>query len=61
MHGGWYLFSPTLIVEMEGSILIRWVALYALASVRRREERGKHTRALTCLTGLGRAGRGMVR
>jgi hypothetical protein len=46
MHGGWQLFSPTLLVEMEGSLLIRWVALYALASVWKRGERGKHTRAL---------------
>jgi hypothetical protein len=33
MHGGWQLFSPTLLVEMEESLLIRWVALYALVSV----------------------------
>jgi hypothetical protein len=46
MHGGWQLFSPTLLVEMEGSLLIRWVALYALASVWKRGERGKHTHAL---------------
>jgi hypothetical protein len=45
MHGGWQLFSPTLLVEVEGSLLIRWIALYALISVWRREERGKHTRA----------------
>jgi hypothetical protein len=45
MHGGWQLFSPTLLVEMEGSLLIRWVALYILASVWSRGERGKHTRA----------------
>jgi hypothetical protein len=32
MHGGWQLFSPTLLVEIEGSLLIRWVTLYALAS-----------------------------
>jgi hypothetical protein len=46
MHGGWQLFSLTLLVEMEGSLLIRWIALYALASVWRRGERGKHMRAL---------------
>jgi hypothetical protein len=49
MHGGWQLFSPTLLVEMEGSLLIRWVALYTLASVWRRGERQKHTRALARL------------
>jgi hypothetical protein len=54
MHGEWQLFSPILLVEMEGSLLIRWVALYALASVWRRGERGKHTRArLHRLTGPG--------
>jgi hypothetical protein len=57
MHGGWQLFSPTLLVEMERNLLIRWVALYALASVWRRGERGKHTRTLARLTSLGR-GRG---
>jgi hypothetical protein len=36
MHGGWQLFSPTLLVEVEGRLLIRCVALYALASVWRR-------------------------
>jgi hypothetical protein len=45
MYGGWQLFSLTLLVEIEGSLFIRWVALYALASVWRREEKGKHTRA----------------
>jgi hypothetical protein len=58
MYGGWQLFSPTLLVEMEESLLIRWVALYALVSVWRRGERGKHTRTLSCLTGRGRAWRG---
>jgi hypothetical protein len=66
MHGGWQLFSPTLLLEMEGSQLIRWVALYALASVWRRGERGKHTRVLACLAsphrdGPGWARRGVVR
>jgi hypothetical protein len=46
MHGVWQLFSPTLLVEVEGSLLIWWVDLYALASVWRRGEREKHTRAL---------------
>jgi hypothetical protein len=46
MHGGWQLFSLTLIVEMERSLLIRWVALYALINVWRRGERGKHTRMM---------------
>jgi hypothetical protein len=36
IHGGWQLFSPTLLVEMDESLLIRWVALYALASMWRR-------------------------
>jgi hypothetical protein len=49
MHGEWQLFSPTLLVEIEGSLLIRWIALYALTSVWRRGERGKHTRALARL------------
>jgi hypothetical protein len=58
MHGGWQHFSPTLLVEMEGSLLIRWVALYALASVWRRGERGKHTCALARLASPHRAGSG---
>jgi hypothetical protein len=62
MHGGWQFFSPTLLVEMEKSLLIRWVALYALTSVWRRGERGKHTRTRSVhLTGLGRAWRGEAR
>jgi hypothetical protein len=44
MHVGWQLFSPNLLVEMEEIILIRWVALYVLASVWRREEIEEHTR-----------------
>jgi hypothetical protein len=55
MYGGWQLFSLTLLVEMEESLLIRWVALYALTSVWTRGERGKHTRALTS------PGRGVAR
>jgi hypothetical protein len=27
MHGGWQLFNPTLLMEVEESLLIRWVAL----------------------------------
>jgi hypothetical protein len=42
MHGGYQLFSPTLLMGVEGSILIWWVALYALTSVWRRGEREKH-------------------
>jgi hypothetical protein len=43
MHGGWQLFSPTLLVEVERSLLKRWVALYTLARVWMREQREKHT------------------
>jgi hypothetical protein len=60
MYGRWQLFSPTLLVEMEGSLLIRWVALYSLTSVWRRGERGKYTCALTHLASPGRAGRGVA-
>jgi hypothetical protein len=45
MHGGWQHFSPTLVVEVEGSLLIRLVALYALVTVWRRAEKEKRTRA----------------
>jgi hypothetical protein len=48
MHGG-----PTLLMEMEGSLLIRWVALYALASVWMRGERGEYTCTLALLAGPG--------
>jgi hypothetical protein len=63
MHGGWQLFSLTLLVEVERSLLIRWVDLYALASVWRRGEREKHTRARALarsLTSPGQAGRAGV-
>jgi hypothetical protein len=60
MHGGWQLFTLTLLVEVEGSLLIRWIALYALASVWRRGETEKHTCALARLALLGRAGRSVV-
>jgi hypothetical protein len=33
MYGGWQFFSLILLVEMEGSLLIRRVTLYALVSV----------------------------
>jgi hypothetical protein len=39
IHGGWQLFNPTLLVEVEGSLLIMWVTLCALASMWRRGER----------------------
>jgi hypothetical protein len=58
MHGGWQLFSLNLLVEVEESLLIRWVTLYALASVWRRGEWEKHTCVLAHLAGLGRAWRG---
>jgi hypothetical protein len=60
MHGGWQLFSPILLVKVEGRLLIKWVALYALVSVWRRGEMKKHTRVRS-LAGPDRAGRGMVR
>jgi hypothetical protein len=53
MHDGWQLFSPILLVEVEGSLLKRWVALYALAKVWSIEEREKHARALARRAGLG--------
>jgi hypothetical protein len=53
MHSEWQLFSPTLLVDVESTLFIRWVALYAFASVCRRGERGKHTHALTRLIGRG--------
>jgi hypothetical protein len=58
MHRGCQLFSPTLLVEMDKRLLIIWVALYALASVWRRGERGKHTRALAHLARPGVVWRG---
>jgi hypothetical protein len=61
MHGGWQLFSPTLLVEMEGRLLIWWVTLYVLTSVWRRGEREKHTRAPTRLASPGGAGCGVAR
>jgi hypothetical protein len=60
MHDWWQLFSPILLVEMERSLLKKWVALYVLASVWRRGEREKHTRVLARLAESGRAWRGEV-
>jgi hypothetical protein len=60
MHGGRQLFSPTLLVEVEGSLLKKWIALYALASVWRRGEREKYTHVLARLASPGWAGRGGV-
>jgi hypothetical protein len=57
MHGRWQLFSPTMLVEVGESLLKRWVALYALASVWRRREREKHMRTRSPhLASLGWAG-----
>jgi hypothetical protein len=60
MHGGWQIFSPTLLVEVEGSLLKRRVGLYALVRVWRRGERVKHMLMLACLTSLGWAGHCMA-
>jgi hypothetical protein len=61
MHGGWQLFSPTLLVEVQECLLIKWVALYVLASVWRRGEREKHTRVLARIASPGGVRRGVVR
>jgi hypothetical protein len=53
MHGGWQLFSPTLLVEVEGSLHKRCVSLYVFTSVWMREEREKHTCALAHLIERG--------
>jgi hypothetical protein len=45
-------------VEVEGNLFLRWVALYALASVWRRGEMEKHKHVLARLTGWGGAWRG---
>jgi hypothetical protein len=60
MHDGWQLFSLTLLVEVEESLLKRWVVFYALASVWRRGEREKYTCALAHLTSLGWVWRGVA-
>jgi hypothetical protein len=50
-------------LEVERSLLKRWVALYAIAMVCRRGEREKHTRSLTLpyRAGPGVAWRGVAR
>jgi hypothetical protein len=56
MHGGWQLFSSTLLVEVERSQLKMWVALYTLARVQKKGEREKHMLTHSpCLVGPGRA------
>jgi hypothetical protein len=59
---GWQTFSPTLLVEVEGSLLKRWVALYALVNVWRRGEMEKYTCTLASprLAELSGVGRGMA-
>jgi hypothetical protein len=42
-------------VKVEGSLLIRWVTLYALARVWRNEEMEKHMCVLAHLAGQGGA------
>jgi hypothetical protein len=59
MHDGWQFISPTLLVEVEESLLKRWVAVYALARVWRRGEKEKHTRVLARLASP--AGPGVAR
>jgi hypothetical protein len=51
MYDGWKLSSPTLLVEVEGSLFKQWVALYTLVSVWRKGEIEKHTHALARLAG----------
>jgi hypothetical protein len=53
MHGGWQLFSPTLLVEVKESLLKRWVVLYTLACVLKKGEREKHMHVLARLAGWG--------
>jgi hypothetical protein len=60
MHGGWQLFSPTLLVEVEGSLLKWWVAICALARVWRRGEREKHMSTLAHLARPGGVWCGMA-
>jgi hypothetical protein len=45
MHARWQPFSPNLIVEVERSLLKRWVAVYTLASVEERRKREAHEHA----------------
>jgi hypothetical protein len=58
MLGGWQQFSPTLLVNVERSLLIRWVALYAFTSVWRIGERDEHTCTLARLASPRQAGPG---
>ena len=59
MHGESARFSPTLLVEVEGSQLIRLVVSHSLISVWMREEE-EHARARSPrLAGPGGAGRGV--
>jgi hypothetical protein len=60
MHVGWQFFSLTLLIEVDGSKLIRCVALYSLASVWRRGEREKHVCTLARIASPGVAWRGEV-
>jgi hypothetical protein len=60
MHGGWELLTPTLLVQVDGSLLKWWVALYALARVCRRGEREKQMSALARLAGPGGVWRGVA-
>jgi hypothetical protein len=53
MYVGWQLFSLTLLIEVDGSKLIRCVTLYLLASVWRRGEREKHVCTLARLASPG--------
>jgi hypothetical protein len=57
MYGGWQLFSSILLVEVEGSLFKRWVALYPLVSVWRRGDREKHMHALSRIASPGVAWR----
>jgi hypothetical protein len=58
MYGGWQLFCPTLLLEVEGILLKRWLSLYAFASVWRRGEREKHMRARPSVAWRGEARQG---
>ena len=60
MHGDSARFSPTLLVKVEESQLIRLVVSHSLASVWMREEE-EHKRALARLASPGGAGRGRGR
>jgi hypothetical protein len=61
MHGGRQLFSPNLLVELEGSLLIRWVEeskngeIYTSAHSPRRAGRGVAWRGEAMDAGARRA------